>query len=501
MRKTTQLPRGQARSYRIRISITIAAIYALAFLAISVLTWRAASAMVIDNLITRLEETAQARALAIDRYIGRFNAVARSYARVIERTMLEDDIISATLFSAFNEEDGISAIYYGGADGRLVTDLDWQAPEGFDPRQRLWYQSAVAADGRTAYSGVYIDNISLQPVISFSTAIFDSSGSLRGVLGLDLQTADIYAALGLQAFGLSGNSYLLDDSYSFILHPLPDLIGSSLEACPDLREIQTPLYDPMHSVADLAENLDRIAVWTRLPETRWLLILTLPYAEISQDLDELGWTYSLVFLASLGVVLATAWFLSKRMSAYTDWLAKILDEKNALLHTKIEEIQQLSITDSLTGLPNRRCLDERLQQEIQRWRRHGRSLAIIMFDIDHFKSINDRLGHQGGDNALTMIADIVTGAIRETDTAGRWGGEEFLVICPGTDALGVATLAEKLRANLEENSRGQGLALTASFGWSVAQAEDSPSRLVSRADKGLYQAKQAGRNCVKTVDT
>lgn len=165
-------------------------------------------------------------------------------------------------------------------------------------------------------------------------------------------------------------------------------------------------------------------------------------------------------------------------------------------------LETLSITDTLTGLNNRLRLDEVTQYELRQYHRTGKPLSLILFDIDLFKKINDAHGHQAGDSVLLELAGIAAAAVRQTDTIGRWGGEEFLVICPGTPLSGAVNLAEKLRVVIAEHSFPVTDNLTCSFGVVELQSEQSYQQFFESADKALYRAKENGRNqvCAATKD-
>ncbi|MDO9082058.1 MAG: diguanylate cyclase [Humidesulfovibrio sp.] len=170
-----------------------------------------------------------------------------------------------------------------------------------------------------------------------------------------------------------------------------------------------------------------------------------------------------------------------------------LDEKNQALNV-------LTRTERLTGLANRRRLEESLQTEVLRARRYGKFFSIILLDIDHFKSINDRYGHQAGDNVLIAIAGVLTRTARETDVVGRFGGEEFLLVCPETEIQVVAALAERLRLEFASTDFPLVGQVTSSFGVAAFSQGDSVKSLVQRADEALYRAKNNGRNCVEVAE-
>lgn len=165
--------------------------------------------------------------------------------------------------------------------------------------------------------------------------------------------------------------------------------------------------------------------------------------------------------------------------------------------TDKKRVEQLSQRDPLTGLWNRRMLDEQLTEEWQRARRHQRPCCLIMIDIDHFKAINDNYGHLVGDRVLTELAALFQANIRVVDNVGRWGGEEFLILCPETTLEQGAQLAEKLRALTAQHTFPEVAQLTASFGVAELAPRETTQDLLQRADEALLQAKRQGRNCVK----
>lgn len=170
---------------------------------------------------------------------------------------------------------------------------------------------------------------------------------------------------------------------------------------------------------------------------------------------------------------------------------------NEELKVKSLELERISRTDTLTGLANRRHIESVLDAEIGRTRRYGRDLSIILIDLDNFKNVNDTYGHQSGDTVLVKFAEMLQATVRASDVAGRWGGEEFLVISPENNLAGVAALAELIRLRLAEIPFAVSGRQTASFGVACLVAGESRDGLVRRADDALYKAKKNGRNCVE----
>jgi diguanylate cyclase (GGDEF)-like protein len=181
-------------------------------------------------------------------------------------------------------------------------------------------------------------------------------------------------------------------------------------------------------------------------------------------------------------------------------------ELETSLKTALDEIHLLSITDPLTGIYNRGYINDRLPQEILRSIRYGRDFSVMLCDIDHFKKVNDTFGHLVGDVVLKKVVQCLTSVFRkQVDWAGRYGGEEFLLVLPETDHTGAMVLAERLRQIVQKcelHTNGETIPFTASFGVTGFYPRDwkSPVKtevLLQQADILLYEAKKAGRNQVK----
>ena len=162
-------------------------------------------------------------------------------------------------------------------------------------------------------------------------------------------------------------------------------------------------------------------------------------------------------------------------------------------------MSKLAMTDALTQVDNRRQLEKYLDEEVKRADRHRLPLAVIMFDIDNFKRINDRFGHGTGDLVLVKTAKIVSDSLRSTDRFGRWGGDEFICVATNTNEDTAIRLAERLRSELEQAKIHEGFPVTGSFGVTRFARGDTADGLVRRADMGLFRAKKNGRNQVVTI--
>jgi len=180
-----------------------------------------------------------------------------------------------------------------------------------------------------------------------------------------------------------------------------------------------------------------------------------------------------------------------------------LDETMQSLRLHEKELERLAHTDHLTGVNNRRYFIELLELELERCRRYPKSLSLLMLDIDHFKTVNDTYGHGAGDEALkSFVAMLNNSGLRNSDFAGRMGGEEFAVTLPETEMeIASGVVAERIRNSLEKRAiiyNGTRFFVTVSIGVAELRKEDSVQSILHRADQALYRAKTSGRNRVCT---
>ncbi len=186
--------------------------------------------------------------------------------------------------------------------------------------------------------------------------------------------------------------------------------------------------------------------------------------------------------------------------ARAQWDARVELENKVIERT--EALERLTKTDPLTELLNRRGMDERLGAEVNRARRSGTRIGLLLLDIDWFKEINDQHGHAKGDEALKAVAELILAMLRPYDSVARWGGDEFLVLTPASDARDLATLGERIRAAVAgsdqlKDGHGTPIAMTVSVGGYFVAPEDGMEILLQRTDKALYLAKEAGRDCYR----
>lgn len=192
--------------------------------------------------------------------------------------------------------------------------------------------------------------------------------------------------------------------------------------------------------------------------------------------------------------------LNSQVIALNEELAAIqreLARSNRQLHENEKKLIEMSMTDTLTGMANRRHLMEHLQSEVYRYQRYQKPFSVIMADIDFFKHVNDEFGHEVGDEVLKIFSNLMKNSVRNVDLVARLGGEEFIIVLPNTMLSDALSKANQLRYDIEhlhfDCLKGR---ITASFGVAEFQENDDLSRLLKHADEATYHAKHLGRNCV-----
>lgn len=219
-----------------------------------------------------------------------------------------------------------------------------------------------------------------------------------------------------------------------------------------------------------------------------------------------SWVTALAFLTTLGLLLffqsdlpvlafSTGAILNIAEVFIILWLLFRFYEGSR--QAAFKELHRLSVMDKLTGLHNRSSLDDLLEMHMQLAERTALPLTVMLIDIDHFKQVNDQHGHLRGDAILQQVATALTSRIRTTDKLGRWGGEEFLLLCPNTCLQDGIQLADSLRLFISDSIAIEGKPLTLSFGLTEVRKHSSANEVVRQADEALYAAKDAGRNSVR----
>ncbi len=361
-----------------------------------------------------------------------------------------------------------------------------------------------------------------QAVLPLARPLRDGAGPARFELWVDLQLNRTFEAIAtiLQVPELKAEAWILDAEGRVISAPPPQVshpqASHLLERFPMLRppleahtsgRIMGPeglfVYQAINPLqqggtAPFGSDLGAGGPSTTL---QWLLVMRLPPDQLQRG-SLLASLQGRLLIA--GLYLATA--AACALLAYSQWLAQ-LRQQEADRHA--DELWRLSSTDALTGLVNRRRFEEVATYEIARCHRTGAPLALLLLDLDHFKAINDGYGHATGDLVLRAFAQAAQAALREIDTIGRWGGEEFAVLMPDTAQQPAMAVAERVRRTAEglrvmpaasPIDATIPLSITVSIGVVAMEAcALSLEAMLHLADQGLYAAKGAGRNCVAVL--
>jgi diguanylate cyclase (GGDEF)-like protein len=261
------------------------------------------------------------------------------------------------------------------------------------------------------------------------------------------------------------------------------------------------LREVLPKTAPLLLHLSELTQMQRLDVEKALLLAS----QNAQDSRKRITLFSIIaVLISLTVTFIAIWYgrkLSGQLQDTNSYLEqKIYERTESLLDTQKEllednsELTRMALTDNLTGLSNRTHMNQILHKEFSRFERHNQRFGIIMLDIDHFKTINDKYGHDAGDTVLKKLAATFASAIRSSDFIARWGGEEFLICCTTIEEEDLLPIAETIRqlvANTPFDHKGQ---ITSSLGCAAIVKGESIGDLIKRADVALYEVKNNGRN-------
>lgn len=228
------------------------------------------------------------------------------------------------------------------------------------------------------------------------------------------------------------------------------------------------------------------------------LLYALTYRSFPSKQSKHLWNEITAHRASLKSSLGRDVGISVAAHDYLTNVSQLLKGVAVIEETKMSSFASTASKDGLTGLYDQATFKHRLKEEMERQIRYGNPFTLVMFDLDHFKSINDTYGHAEGDIVLKKVADILLAQARKMDTAARYGGEEFAVILPEVEEASAFIFAERLRQSVEENFKDGEFSVTISMGLAACMpdVDETPDNLIRRADEQLYKAKNAGRNRV-----
>lgn len=336
-------------------------------------------------------------------------------------------------------------------------------------------------------SSVAITEVGGAPILTFGVAYESAVGRRVFAGAYSVSDTVVPTILGNLLSNPGWQAYLVDLKGGLVTGVTPARLQVSTlaQADPSLWAADRRATDGSYDTPQGKQYYVTAAV----PGTTWRIVLRDPEAQLFTFLNGAGRWLAWLAIGGLAVAGLAIIMLFTRLQGRREQLTRLNSD-----------LARLAAVDPLTGLRNRRAIDEYLYEALSAARRHDQALSVLVMDVDHFKAINDSLGHHAGDAVLEHTARVLEGALRTEDAIGRWGGEEFLVVLPSTDEDGALRATERLRQALArdqpEEARAHGLAVTITIGvaeWRHEQMDE----LVSRADSALYLGKATGRDNVQ----
>ncbi|KAA0996031.1 GGDEF domain-containing protein [Pseudomonas sp. ANT_J12] len=324
--------------------------------------------------------------------------------------------------------------------------------------------------------------------ISFSRRVSGTQGEFLGVAEAAMRLSYFDQLFSSLTIGPNSSVNLISkDGILLAQEPrlAEELVGKDFSSRPNFQRIVKEGDGSFTGISSLTQD-KRLYTFSKVGNLPLIVIVALSSDEVFASWKR---TALVVSLATLALCISLL------------WLTWLLCRELRLRHSAERELAQLAATDALTGVANRRTLDQTLRHEWFRAQRSGLPLSLLMIDADHFKAFNDRHGHLAGDDALCSLTKVISTSVRRPgDLVARYGGEEFSVILPETDSAGARQIAEAIRVAVEQLPLvpGAEMPMTVSIGistWTSA-SETNLERLLFAADKALYQAKEGGRNRV-----
>ncbi len=324
--------------------------------------------------------------------------------------------------------------------------------------------------------------------IAFSRRVSGPNGKFAGVAVATMRLAYFDQLFNRLTIG-NGSTVNLLNTHGILLAQQPllerDMIDKDLSARPNFKRMLNEGEGSFRAISAIT-GTERLYTFSNVGELPLIVVVALASEDVFAP-----WKRAALLTSSATGVLCVGLL----------WLTWMLRRELRRRHHAEQVLSELAATDALTGLANRRTLDQRLRLEWERAQRSTEPLTLLMIDVDHFKAFNDRHGHHGGDEALRTVAQVIGGNIRRpADLAARYGGEEFAVVLPSTDAKGAWVIAEHIRSSVEHLPRVAGAerSITVSIGMSTwdKRSRQPLEALLLSADQALYEAKHSGRNRV-----
>ncbi len=497
--------------------------------------------------LSKANEIIKQRNYAVNYFIeGYFSEVNNTIEILAENEDVQDlPWLDATgrervlnLFRSYTKANRNITYIYAGYENKELLINDYTPPDGYDARSRPWYRSAMAVKPEISTGQPYQDITDNVWLFSTSKALYSRKHGYSGVVSSDSavrmvidmldQRGDVYRSSYSFVTKLDGEIILHHNS-NYLKKNISKITGGPLS-----------LDEHGGSIIYTLDGEDKIAYYSRSREPDWLIFTVVSKSEITTPIIwQIAFCIVLTGLVAVLFGLGQSVLLGRRYSIpllkLRDKVKSIirgdvendsgyrypeneigviasevesltaqefyarsrqLEEANSLLAQKNRELEELYVTDWLTGLYNRHKIDAELEKEIQRSARYNRRLSVILFDVDWFKRINDTYGHPAGDSVLQELAQLLKANLRSTEIPGRWGGEEFIVLCPEIGRDDATALGTRLCSLIENHSFAIGTRITISVGVTELVDNETINALIKRVDDNLYAAKRNGRNRV-----
>jgi diguanylate cyclase (GGDEF)-like protein len=397
-----------------------------------------------------------------------------------------------------------SRIRLAGRDYRALATSTLTEPKGLE-LATLTSQTAIDSATRSAVSRIVAALAAA--ILLFAVATYLLGRSVIRSLRRLARAADALAGGSLgERVEVSGNDEFarLGRAFNRMATQLEQRLGELETERTRVQEAAARFGDALAATHDPAQ-LVRVVVESAVEATGAVGGAVMgPQGELARTGNPGGGAESIALPLRIGssdfglLVLSGEGFEAAQVETATSLAAQVVVAlENARLHRIVE---RQALVDSLTGLANRRSLEETIRAEVARATRFGDSISLVLADLDDFKLVNDRYGHAAGDEVLKVFAAALRETVRESDVAGRWGGEEFALVLSGTDAVGGTRLAERARLAIAGRQvklpGGDEVSVTASFGVAAFPDLQDPAQLLDAADAALYEAKRSGKNRV-----
>jgi len=325
------------------------------------------------------------------------------------------------------------------------------------------------------------NNLDNSLIMFINHKIYDNDYHFVGATGIGLKISYINDMLKRFRQEYNFTVLFVNEEGKIILSERTDTKIKSLYDAPELRNLADQIIIKDSKILEYQKDGVNYLLKTKyIPELDLYLLVEAKLDDFTQNVHR---TFYLNLAASLLVTVIITFIIILMIRGYN------------------EKLEFMARNDALTGLMNRHAFDDSFNDFLLLSQRNDDPLSLIFFDIDNFKTINDTLGHQAGDNVLIRISELLKTRLRRTDIIGRWGGEEFIIGLINTDSKNAEAIAETLRKAFEEDSRLIHLApfpVTASFGIATVHTGDTIETILTRADSAMYRAKELGKNRIET---